>query len=383
MTNRKPLGWGAYVIDEWTPGDHISLSRNPNYFRAAEGLPAFDRLVFRFMPNQDAAIAALQAGECDYLDETNQLESRQGQLAGLQQEGKIALATAAGAAWEGLNFGMASANATLAPIFQSKEVRQALALCLDRQVMAQTFAPADPQAPATYVAPGHPLANPQVRQYGYDPQAAAALLDAAGWLDADADPATPRAALGVTGVTDGTPLEFSLLTTNEDEKQRAAQMIVDGLAQCGMKVTVNAYGWDVLFGPGPDGPVFGRNFFLAQFGWLASLEPACSLYTTGEIPGPYPSYPKGWGGANASGYSNPAYDLACQQALSSLPGSPEHQAAHFQAQSIFAEDLPVLPLYLRSRLVAMRPGLCNVILDPSAESALWNLEKFSLGQACP
>jgi peptide/nickel transport system substrate-binding protein len=383
LSTRKPLGWGAYVIDEWTPGDHISLSRNPRYWRAGESLPAFDRLVFRFMPDQDAAIAALQAGECDYLDESNLLETRHEQLAGLQQEGKIATLAAAGAAWEHLDFGIASANAALPPLFQVKEVRQAVALCLDRQAMASALAPLAPQAPDSYVAPGHPLANPQVRRYSFDPQAGAALLESAGWLDADADPATARTALGVPGIADGTPLEFALLTTNEDEKQRAAQMIVDSLAKCGMKVTVSAYTWDVLLGAGPQGPVFGRNFHLAQFGWLSALEPACTFYTTFEVPGTYPEYPKGWGGANASGYSNPSYDLACQQALSSLPGTPEYQSAHYQAQATFAEDLPALPLYLRTRLVAMRSDLCNVILDPSAESALWNLENFLVGDVCP
>jgi peptide/nickel transport system substrate-binding protein len=39
LAARTPLGWGPYVIDEWVAGDHITLHRNPFYFRAAEGLP--------------------------------------------------------------------------------------------------------------------------------------------------------------------------------------------------------------------------------------------------------------------------------------------------------------------------------------------------------
>ena len=102
-----------------------------------------------------------------------------------------------------------------------------------------------------------------------------------------------------------------------------------------------------------------------------------------EIPGPYPQSPKGWGGANASGYSNPAFDQACQQALSSLPDDAGYKEAQSQAQEIFAEDLPAIPLYLRLDLVATRPDMCGVTLDPSAESALWNLEAFNYGASCP
>ena len=50
----SPSAGDAYTIEEWTPGDHISLVKNPNYFRAAEGLPAFDRLTFRFVSGDEA-----------------------------------------------------------------------------------------------------------------------------------------------------------------------------------------------------------------------------------------------------------------------------------------------------------------------------------------
>ena len=96
--------------------------------------------------------------------------------------------------------------------------------------------------------------------------------------------------------------------------------------------------------PGPDGPIFGRSFDLAQFAWTTSFEPPCNLYLTSEIPGPYPDFPKGWGGVNASGYSNPEFDQACDNALFSLSDSAQHRPEHFKAQQIFSEDLPGLPL---------------------------------------
>src|SRR5512143_1876006 len=39
------LGWGPYIIDEWTKGEQITAHKNPNYFRASEGLPYLDNVV--------------------------------------------------------------------------------------------------------------------------------------------------------------------------------------------------------------------------------------------------------------------------------------------------------------------------------------------------
>ncbi len=383
QVNRTPLGWGPYVIDEWTAGDHISLSRNPNYFRGAEGLPYFDRLVFRFVGGAEQALAALLAGECDYLDETTQIQSQAAALASAQAADKLRVLQQAGPAWEHLDFGIVSRNSALPPIFQSKEARQAVALCIDRQKIVTEINPSQPVVLDSYIPPEHPLINSGVKHYTFDPQAAGKLLDALGWLDEDGNPATPRLARGVAGIADGTPFDFSLLTTDEPEKLRVGQLIQESLAQCGMQMTVTSLPAASLFASGPDGVIFGRNFSLAQFGWMGSLEPPCYLYTSQEIPGSYPEFPKGWGGANASGYSNQDFDRTCNRALSTLPEQPDHKAAHQLAQSIFAEDLPALPLYLHIKMVAINPQVCGISLDPSSDSALWNLENIKSGEACP
>jgi len=365
------------------------LRRNPNYFHSAEGLPDFEHLVFRFVTDREQALNALLAGECDYLDETTLLESDSGRLLELQNASRLRVVFQPGTAWEHLDFGILpyalqtqGTSGAPVPFFQARETRQAVALCIDRQRLAEELFYGQSLAPDTYVLPTHPLFNQQVKRYTFDPQAAAGLLDAAGWRDVDGQAGTPRVAQNVAGIPDGTPFAVEFLTTTEEEKQRAAQMIQQDLAQCGIQIEIKAMPWDSLFLAGPEGPVFGRNFTMAQFAWSSALQPPCFLYTTSEIPGPYPEFPKGWGGANISGYSNPNFDRACQQASSALPDTPEYRAAHAEAQAIFAEDLPSLPLYQRLRLVVMRPDMCGVTVDPAAESSLWNLEQFRYGEGC-
>lgn len=382
IASRYPIGWGPYQIEEWVPGDHISLVKNPVYFRAGEGKPSFDNLVFRFVEHRESALEALLAGECDYIDETVGLETQSAELMELEKSGQVAAAFETGTAWEHANFGITAADTSQPALFQLKETRQAIAMCIDRQRMAEELFFGQSLVPDTYVPPTHPLVNPDVQQYEFDPQAAAVLLESVGWLDTDHDPATPRTAQGVPGVPNGTPLEFVYQTTPEEEKQHAAEILQASLAQCGIRANISTSSWEDLLAPGPEGPVFGRSFQMAQFGWITAQEHPCFLYTSQEIPGVYPEFPKGWGGANVSGYSNPSFDHACQRARSAFPGTDEYLAAHHKAQALFAEELPAVPLYLRLKLVAMRPDLCGVITDPSAESALWNIEHFDYGLGC-
>jgi len=383
LASRQPLGWGAYAIQEWVAGDHITLQRNPLYFRADQGLPHFDFLVYRFVADGNEALTALLAGECDLVDQTAMLESQADQIAGLQAEGRLAVITQTGAAWDMLAFGITSLEPDRPDFFGQGEVRRAVAQCIDRQALVQRLSGGQFLAAESYLPPEHPLYNPDVAQYGYDPQAGADRLSAAGWLDLDADPSTPRTAQSVTGVPDGTAFIVDYLVSPDATQTAAAQLIQGWLAECGLQVNVIIQDPQVFLAAGPEGPVFGRQFDLTQFGWVTSVEPPCDLYLTSEIPGPYPDYALGWGGVNAAGYSSLTYDEVCSNALYSLADQPLHAAAHAQAQVLFAEDLPALPLYWHFRLLVSRPDLCGIDPAPLADGLLADLEQVDVGDNCP
>lgn len=382
LSARTPLGWGAYQVDEWAPGASITLSRNPNYFRADEGLPAFDFLVYRFLSDPQQALSALQSGECDLLDPAYGFSAQDPGVLALQQAGQAALVEIPGTSWEHLDFGIAPVDPQRPAIFQLTQVRQAVAQCIDRQALAAEFAPGQAVLD-NYLPAGHPLANPDLRRYAYDPAAGGALLQAAGWLDLDNNPATARLAQTVPGLADGAPLVVSYFTSDSDFRLRLAERIKAYLAQCGIQVEITSGPSEQIFAAGPEGPVFGRNFDLAQFAWPASDQPACALYTSSQVPGHYPTFPQGWGGGNASGYSNLQFDQACLAAGNALPDTPQFQDAHQQAEAIFAEELPSLPLFPRASLLLARPDFCGLKIDASNPDIFWNLEQFNYGAFCP
>lgn len=382
-SSRKPLGWGAYVIDEWVAGDHITLHANPLYFRAGEGLPYFNNLVYRFVSDSREALSAVLAGECDLVDQTAGLESQTDSLFQLRDEGKITLIFQTASAWDVLQLNLIPLAQDRPAFFASREVRQAAAMCIDRQALVDSLSGGQMQVADSYVPAVHPLYHSEAGQYAYDPQAAAELLTASGWLDDDDDPSTPRIAQGVEEIVDGTAFVVQYLVSDDQERQAAAQMVQADLRQCGIQADIRSVPAEEYLAAGPEGPVFGRQFDMAQFAWITAMEPPCSLYLTREIPGTYPASPKGWGGVNAGGYSSQEYDQACLDALNSLPDTAQYLEKHAEAQRIFTEDLPALPLFWHYRVAVGRPDLCTAASGAINGSIFTDLELLNYGDTCP
>lgn len=383
----KPLGWGPYSIQEWTRGDHITLSKNPKYFRASEGLPKFDNLVFRFLGDQgDSALSALQTGECDVIDPSIELNNQVETVLNLQKAGKLQAAIGLGPEWEHIELGIKPASyddqTTIAnrrpDFFGDARVRQAFAYCMDRQGVINKQLAGQSPVPGGYLTPDNPLAAKDLQQYPYDPAKGNSLLDEVGWKDDDNNPSTPRKAVGVPGVPDGTALEITYLTTQAALRQAAAGQLAESIQACGISVKPQYLTPDELYGVGPDGPLFGRKFDLAGFAWSVDSQTPCYLYESSQVP----NANNHWVGANVSGYSSPEFDAACSAARSVLPDQPGYQEKSAAVQQLFAKELPAIPLYFQLKIDAARPDLCGLSMDVTARSALWNIEALDYGDGC-
>jgi peptide/nickel transport system substrate-binding protein len=69
-------GTGPYMFDYWTPGEETVLVKNPNYWREAQNVPAFeggptsasaDRVVVKLVTEWGTRFAMLQAGDADFV----------------------------------------------------------------------------------------------------------------------------------------------------------------------------------------------------------------------------------------------------------------------------------------------------------------------------
>ncbi len=190
--------------------------------------------------------------------------------------------------------------------------------------------------------------------------------------DHDQDQNTPRVAQWITDVKDGTLFQLTLLTAGVDEVPNSTQLIRDDLKSCGIEVEIELLPASELLAPGPEGPVFGRQFDLAIFAWAAGSYQLCQLFMTDEIPGLYPVYPKGWGGVNAPGFSSDDFDAACGLVLTNLPDSLVAQDAVERLISTFEDGLPVVPLFFRRQVILTRPELTG--FENGTYDLLWNIE---------
>ncbi len=376
QVNRDPLAYGPFTVSEWVPNDHITLARNPTYWRAGEGLPRLSELVIRFVPDTNRLIAQVASGRCDAATQDGAFSNQLALIRQLEVEGLLAANLAAETIFEQMAFNTAPApsytgfaatahGANGQPVFSDPRVRQGLAHCLDRQAIIdqalngaglpqQTFAPSD-----------HPLyvGDANVATYDFDPAAGLALLEAAGWVDTDGD--------GILDDGRGTQFSFVYSTRNSTRRQAVTRLVQDQLAvNCHVEVAVELYGPEYT-DPGPNGLVLGRRFDVGQLAFRTGTEPPCTLYASWSIPNEV----NGWEALNLASYSDADFDAACLAAQ--RPGTPAEKAAqHAQAQQIWAEALPAIVLYAPARVVITRPGVENFLVNSTAVSDLWNVENF-------
>ena len=389
VSSRTPLGWGPYLIEDWTPGESIRLSKNLNYFRIDSGLPKFDELTFLFMQDANTAMTALVDGTCDMLDPSIDLDGQVGLLQQMQTDEQAKLFIEQSDVVEWLSIGISPAsyddgynstglNPDRPDIFGDVRTRQALAYCLDRQAVVSTVLFGLSLVPDSYLPFDHPLHNGNLQTYQFDPASGREILKRVGWLDHDNDPSTPRQSVGVSKVPGGTPLVLNYFTTSATQRRQVVEIFTQSLAECGIGLNPIYFSASDFYAQGPTGPLFGRQFDLAQYAiGVNTAEPQCSWFTTIQTP----NEANNWIGTNVSGFSDPDFDVACEQALQVLPDEPEY-TLHQQAQATFASTLPSIPLYMRLKIAATRNDFCGFSLDASSLYALANLEAFDYGDGC-
>ncbi|HUV16405.1 MAG TPA: ABC transporter substrate-binding protein, partial [Pelolinea sp.] len=355
--NRMPLGWGAYMVEEWLEGESIRLVKNPYYFRADEGLPYFDILNFKFIsPASIENISQLANGQCDvisdsvlditFLDSTSVDPVNYGFKTVMRESGRL----------EMLAFGIKPSSyddyyypygVDRPDVFGDIRTRQAFAYCIDRENITKKLMKGLVDVSDTYLPSNNPYLNGLTpAEYPYDPATGAALLESVGWIDLDFNPETPRAHIGSALIPYGTPLSVSLLISEAGLRNGIAAEISANLANCGIEIVINQIPANEIYLPGPEGQIFGRKFDLALLSWETGEEILCAGFTSLEIP----SDNNDWlgeitGGANYYGYANSSYDLECKTYSAAGLDQTGRTASGQAMLRLLADELPFLPLF--------------------------------------
>ena len=119
------VGTGPGVFVEWRQNDQVVLKKSPNYWR--KGLPAWDRLVVRIVPEDSVRVAYLTTGNVDVISAPPPKDFvRLKTMAGIKGESKPTMG--------GWFFLMTN---TKKPPFDDVNVRKAISHAIDRQTIAK------------------------------------------------------------------------------------------------------------------------------------------------------------------------------------------------------------------------------------------------------
>ncbi len=205
----KPIGTGPYMVDSWTRGDNITLKRFDGYW----GDPAVaETLVIRWSSEAAQRLLELQSGTVDGIDNPAPDAFEQ-----VQADNTLQLLER-----EGLNVFYVGMNNT-APPFDNEQVRQAIALGIDRQRIVDNFYPPGSEVASHFTPCSIPGGCEGEAWYEYDPEQARALLAEAGFPDGFE-----------------TTLEYrDVVRGYLPEPGRVAEDIQAQLAEIGVNLTIN------------------------------------------------------------------------------------------------------------------------------------------------
>lgn len=347
--NRAPVGTGPFKFQEWTTGESITLVANDSYWR---GRPNLDSIVCRFLPDPNIVISQLKTGQVDMVGDIDfTMLDQVRSIDGIQPVISPSMI------WEHLDFNLDN------PLFQDVRVRQAIALSIDRPglIAATLKGVASPaagdQSPLSWAY------NPALVVPPRDVNSARALLQQAGWHQ------------GPDGVfvKNGRPLSFSLITTAGNRtREIVAQNIQQQLREAGIDMTIQTVEPQVFF----HDVLPRRHFAMALFAWVAGVDPLnITHWHSRYIPGPS----NGYTGQNYPGWRNPEVDRLTEHGAQAVDLEQRKQA-YFRIQDLIGQDYPVIPLYFRASVTAVRNTVVNYQPNPTPSGNLWNAWQWGLTQ---
>lgn len=215
--DRKLIGTGPFKLTEWEVNDHLTVERNPDYWRTdaqGERLPYLDGITFRPVPDSQTRVNGLLSGEYDVAMtssapaiETLDSEAENGNI-GLVQSSYNA------------EVGFMMFNESKAP-FNDPLAREAVATALDRDEYTQVVSLGLMETASGPFPPGAPGYLEDAGFPSFDPERAKDLV-------ADYESRT------------GSPLEFTYSFASDEDNLRSAQFIQGQLESAGMKVNLQA-----------------------------------------------------------------------------------------------------------------------------------------------
>jgi peptide/nickel transport system substrate-binding protein len=316
---------GPYRVTGYDTGSRIVLERNP-YWSGVR--PSFDRIVIKTITNTAALQTNLLSGDVDMVPGEG-VGLTLDQVLALQKQypDRFAYAYKPNLSYTHIDLQLAN------PILADIRVRRALLLGIDRQSMVDRLMGGRVPVANSFISPLEPIYSADVPTYPYDPERAKTLLTEAGWT-----PNEDGIRRNATGQR--LSLEFST-STGIRSRELLQQVMQSEWRRIGIETTIRNEPPRTLFGETLKHRAFNG---LVMFAWSSSIEstPRQILHSS-QIP----AQANNWGGSDYTGFRDTAMD-ADIEAMEKQLDPALRRPLWADMQRIYAEQLPVLPLFFGS-----------------------------------
>lgn len=353
---------GPFVITA-ASSEGIDYAPNPN-FTADDG-PYLDQLRLRFYGSKDGEFAAFLNGEIDVT-----LNTTMADLKALQSVdpslGRVQVDS--GWLWEHLDFNHEASDVGLDDVL----VRRALRQAIDKQQLIDVLFPGAGLEPACSVAPPTVWWASEVECDPYDPEAAAALLDEAGWVfDSD---------LGVRA-KDGNPLRLRMCTSSGNPTRLTTLgRIAQDWAAIDVATDIQTEDPAVYFAywseaaPGTECNIYRGTYDVSLYTDQLSGDPYSNYYFSYHSS--QPASDANPGGANILRVQDPELDAILDNIGTKIDQAEIIEAADALHQFI-NDNANQVPLYYRPEPIGVSNRLGGLEKgNPSTDTKLWDVESW-------
>ncbi len=321
---RHPIGSGPFQFVSQQLDRNVVLARAPSYWGDSPNIP---RIVFAVVPDATTRALELEKGSADI--ESNALPADE--IYALRRDPHLAVDDGPGTVLNYIVFN------TRDPILRDIRVRTAIALAINRPLIIQALYRGEARLAESLLPPGHWAFTANTDQHPYNPAAANALLDQAGYRRG----------------SNGIRFHIGMKSSNDETVRLTAVAIQEQLAQVGIALDLRSYEAATFLADLSRGA-----FQLAPSRWIGGNENPDMfryIYSSATFP-PH--------GANRGFYSNPEMDRLIADA-SSATNREQQIADYIRIQQIAARDLPSINLWYLDSVIVHNRRLGNIHPNPS------------------
>ena len=278
-------GSGPFEFVEWKRNDHLTLKKNPSYWRS--GLPYLDGVTYRAIPDVNAILAALKTGDIDIARTIAPKD-----VASLKSDSSFIYRDTPAIGFNGFELN------TGAPPFNDPAKRKAVALAVDRSQILKNI-------DFNIGVVGHGPIPPS--SWAFDPSEK--IYD-------HADPAAAKAA--------ATGFSFVYKTTSDPINQQLAALLQSQLAAAGITMTIQTEEFATYVQE-----CANHKFEACNVNWSGRIDPDGNMYAWWHTAGDF----------NDSLYSNAQVDAWLQDARANSDQGKRKQD-YDNAQQQIVTDAP-------------------------------------------